>query len=84
MNWYQKWLHEEKRWIGKYQNKIITMSILKVVPATLLGLCAIFGGMTYVEEKNARNGIIGDLTFGIFISANYLFILLVGLRRGGM
>ncbi|MDE6625947.1 MAG: hypothetical protein K2K56_06215 [Lachnospiraceae bacterium] len=82
MDWYQKWLQEEKRWIGKYQNKIITMSILKVVPATLIGLCAIFGGMTYVEEKNAGIGIIGGLAFGIFISAIYLFILLVGLRPG--
>ncbi len=82
MDWYQKWLQEEKGWIGKYQNKIITMSILKVVPATLIGLCAIFGGMTYVEEKNAGIGIIGGLMFGIFISAIYLFFLLVGLRPG--
>lgn len=82
MNWYQKWLHEEKRWIGKYKNKIITMSILKVIPATLIGLCAIFGGMTYVEEKNAWIGIAGGLMFGIFISAVYLFLLLAGLRPG--
>lgn len=82
MNWYQKWLREEKRWIEKYQNKIITMSVLKVIPATLIGLCAIFGSITYVEEKNAGIGIIGGLTFGIFISAIYLFILLVRLRPG--
>lgn len=82
MNWYQKWLEEEKEWIGKYQNKIITMSILKVVPATIIGLCAVFGAMTYVDEKNAVTGIIGGLGLGIFISAIYLFILLMGLRPG--
>lgn len=82
MNWYQKWLDEEKKWIGKYQNKIMIMSILKVVPATLIGLCAIFGGMTYVEEKNAGIGIIGGLAMGIFVSAIYLFALLMGLRPG--
>lgn len=82
MDWYQKWLHEEKRWIGEYKNKVITMSILKVIPATNIGLCAIFGGVTYVEEKNAWIGITGGLALGIFISAIYLFILLMGLRPG--
>lgn len=61
MNRYQKWLHEEKKWIGKYQKKIIAKSILKVVPATLIGLCTLFGIMTYVEEKNAGIGIAGGL-----------------------
>lgn len=82
MNWYQKWLDEEKKWIGKYQNKIMAMSILKVVPATIIGLCAVFGCITYVEEKNAGTGIVGGLTFGIFISVIYLLILLAGLRPG--
>lgn len=82
MNWYQKWLHEEKKWIGKYQKKIIAMSILKVVPATLIGLCTLFGIMTYVEEKNAGIGIAGGLVFGILVSGFYLLILLAGLRPG--
>lgn len=82
MDWYQKWLQEEKRWIGNYQNKIIKMSILKVIPATLIGLCAIFGGMTYVQEKNAGIGIIGGLALGIFICVIYLLGLLAGLRPG--
>ena len=46
MDWYQQWLDEERKWIGKYQNKIIATSILKVVPATLIGLCVIYGGIT--------------------------------------
>lgn len=82
MNWYQQWLDEERKWIGKYQNKIIIMNILKVVPATLIGLCVIYGGITYAEEKNAGIGIIGGLTLGIVISGIYLLILLVGLRPG--
>lgn len=82
MNWYQRWLEEEKKWIGKYQNKIITMSILKVIPATIVGLCVIFGAMTYVDEKDAGIGIIGGLSLGVFISSVYLFILLMGLRPG--
>ena len=72
MDWYQQWLDEERKWIGKYQNKIIATSILKVVPATLIGLCVIYGGITYVEEKNV----------GIVISGIYLLILLAGLRPG--
>ena len=82
MDWYQRWLHEEKKWIGKYQNKIITMSILKVIPATLIGLCAIMGGMSYMDEKNAWSGIAAGLILGVFISVVYFLILLVGLRPG--
>lgn len=82
MDWYQQWLDEERKWIGKYQNKIIATSILKVVPATLIGLCVIYGGITYVEEKNVGIGIIGGLTLGIVISGIYLLILLAGLRPG--
>lgn len=82
MNWYRRWLGEEKKWIGKYQNKIIALSLSKVIPLTLLGLCAIFGAMTYMEDGNAGVGILGGLGFGLFISICYFMILLAALRPG--
>lgn len=82
MNWYQKWLYEEKKWIGAYQKKIITMSVLKVIPATIIGLCAFFGIMTYVQGEGAGIGIMGGIMAGIFVSAFYLLILIPGLRPG--
>lgn len=82
MDWYQKWLYEEKKWIGEYQKKIIAMSILKVIPATLIGLCVLFGIMTYLDEGNAGTGVAGGLMLGIIVSVFYLLILLPGLSPG--
>lgn len=82
MSYYRSWLAEEKKWIGKYQKKIIALSLCKVIPMTLLGLCAIFGAMTYMEDGNAGIGILGGLGFGLFISFCYFMILLASLRPG--
>ena len=58
------------------------MSILKVIPATLIGLCVLFGIMTYVDEGNAGIGIVGGLVFGLIVSAFYLLILIPALSPG--
>lgn len=82
MHWYKRWLEEEKKWIGKYQNKMIALSLCKVIPMTLFGLCAVFGAMTYMEDGNTGIGILGGLGFGLFISFCYFIILLAALRPG--
>ncbi len=82
MNSYQNWIQEEKKWIGKYQKKIIIMSVLKVIPATLIGLSVFFGAVTYLQDGDAGIGIMGGFAMGIMVSAVYLLILILALRPG--
>jgi len=82
MNSYNLWLKEEKDWIGAYQKKVMTMSFLQVIPFTLLILCALFGGLSYMDEGDALGGIVGGLSIGIFFSVIYLLFLVLGLRPG--
>lgn len=82
MNSYERWLREEKQWIGEYQRKLMVMSILRVIPAALLILCALFGGLSYMDEGNALTGITAGLMLGILVSAVYLLFLVLGLRPG--
>lgn len=80
MDWYKRWLSTEKEWIGAYQRKIKRMSILKVIPATILALCIFFSVMCYINGGDIMIGIVGGLFVGIFISLCYLLILRAGLN----
>lgn len=79
MNWYQKWLQEEKKWIGAYQKKIFRMSILQVIPATLIGLAALFGFLSAVGGDNFLDGAGAGLMLGALVSIVYLLILIPAL-----
>lgn len=80
MDWYQSWLSKEKEWIGAYQRKIMMMSVLKVIPASLLGLCIFFSIMCYINGGELMIGIIGGLSIGMFIALFYMLILRIGLN----
>lgn len=80
MDWYKRWLLEEKEWIGAYQRKIMLMSVLKVIPATFLGLCIFFSAMCYINRGEIMIGIIGGLSLSMFICFFYMLILHIGLN----
>lgn len=80
MNWYKRWLSKEKEWIGAYQRKIMLMSVLKVIPATLFGLCIFFSVMTYINGGGIMIGIIGGVSLGMCICLFYMLILRIGLN----
>ncbi len=42
MDTYGQWLKAEKEWIGSYCKKVKVMSVLKVVPATIIILALLF------------------------------------------
>lgn len=79
MNWYQKWLQEEKEWIGIYQKKVLRMSILQVIPGTLIGLAALFGLLSVVGGDNFLEGAGSGLMLGVFVAVIYLLFLILAL-----
>lgn len=79
MDYYQQWLQEEKDWIGAYQKKIIRMSILQVIPGTLIGLAALFGLLGVAGGNNFLEGAGAGLMLGILVTAFYLLILIPSL-----
>ncbi len=81
-SWYRRWLHEEKKWIGQYQHKIIWKSCFQIIPATLLILTALFGGLAYIEGDDVSGGIVAGLYLGVIICIFYLVILILFLRPG--
>lgn len=81
---YEKWLKEEREWIGAYCGRTLRNSLLKVIPMTLALSALLFGGMAFLNggTQGLLTGVIGGLVFGAIISAFYLAILLLSLRPG--
>jgi hypothetical protein len=79
MDTYGQWLKAEKEWIGSYCKKVKVMSVLKVVPATIIILALLFGVMAAVNGDVSADNIIegasGGLFIGIFVCLIYLVIL---------
>jgi len=79
MDMYKQWLKAEKDWIGGYCNKVKLMSVLKVVPATIIILVILFGGLAAASGDMSANSVIegaaGGLFIGIFVCMVYLVIL---------
>lgn len=81
-SWYHKWLHEEKNWIAQYQKKIIWKSCFQIIPAVLIILVALFGGLAYIDEEDVYSGIASGLYLGGMISIPYLGGVILFLRPG--
>ena len=79
MDTYKQWLETEKDWIGSYCKKVKVMSVLKVVPATIIILALFFGGLAAVSGDVSVNavaeGASGGLFIGIFVCLIYIVIL---------
>ncbi|MDE6615933.1 MAG: hypothetical protein K2K35_05150 [Lachnospiraceae bacterium] len=79
MDTYKQWLESEKDWIGIYCKKVKVMSVLKVVPATIIILALFFGGLAAVSGNVSANAVIegamGGLFIGIFVCLIYIVIL---------
>jgi len=80
---YQKWLKEEEKWIGKYCDRTIRSSILKTIPATVLGCMFLLGGIRFLDRgsmEDAMMGVLAGLIFGLIISVFFLLAIVGGLR----
>lgn len=79
MDRYGQWLSAEKNWIGGYCNKVKLMSILKVIPATVIILALLFGGLAAAGSGMSAGSIIegalGGLFIGVFVCVIYIAIL---------
>lgn len=57
---YEKWLQQEKRWMGIYRKKVLKKTLLVTLPLTAIVLGVLFGGMTLLNGapmQEARNPI---------------------------
>lgn len=84
---YAKWVQQEKRWMGKYRNKMLKRVVFVVLPFTAITLGLLFGGMSLLNGspvQEAAEMFAAGLLFGAFIIGCYVLILLSGLGGGRM
>lgn len=84
---YEKWLQQEKHWMGTYRKKILKKVVLMVLPLTAIILGVLCGGMTLLNGGPVQEAVevfAGGVIFGIFIIGCYILILLPGLSGGRM
>lgn len=83
METYQRWIQEEKAWIGTYCSKIRRQALFITTPGILAGTAVIIGGMSALGGGSMEDfgyGAFGGFMAGAMICAIYLLILLPGLN----
>ncbi|MDE5865019.1 MAG: hypothetical protein K2H31_00215, partial [Lachnospiraceae bacterium] len=66
---YEKWLQQEKRWMGIYRKKVMKKTLLVTLPLTAIVLGVLFGGMTLLNGapmQEATEVFAGGVFLGIF------------------
>lgn len=84
---YEKWLQQEKDWMGAYRKKTLKKTQTLVLPLTAIILGVVFGGMALVNGSpiiEAVEMFATGFIFGIFIICCYILILSSGLSGGRM
>lgn len=84
---YEKWLQQEKGWMGMYRSKALKKVVFMVLPLTAIILGLVFGGMTLLNGGPTQEAVemfAGGLIFGVFIIGCYILMLLPGLSGGRM
>lgn len=84
---YEKWVQQEKGWMGTYRKKVLKKVVFLSLPLAAISLGVLFAGMnlfTGGSTQEAIEGFTGGAIFGIFIIGCYILILLPGLSGGRM
>lgn len=84
---YEKWVQQEKGWMGTYRKKILKKVVFMIMPLTAIILGLILGGVTLLNGdpvQEAAEAFAGGLIFGVFIIGCYILMLLPGLSGGRM
>lgn len=84
---YEKWLQQEKRWMGIYRKKVLKKTLLVTLPLTAIILGVLFGGMTLLNGAPMQEAIevfTGGVFLGIFFVGCFALCLLPGTSGGRM
>lgn len=85
MTKYREWMDYELSWIAGYRKKLMRTTTHFTIPAVIIGLALLFGGLSFVDRMqpaDALYGALGGLLLGAVVSLPFYGMLRFGLRGG--
>lgn len=82
---YQGWMEYESAWIAGYRKKMMRTTTHVTIPAVLVMLALLFGGLGFVDQMKMEDAILGavsGLILGGVVCGFFYALLRFGLRDG--
>lgn len=80
---YQSWLEYEAVWIGGYRRKLMRTTTHVTIPAVLVLMALLLGGLAFVDGMSAAGALMGavsGLAVGLAVCLPFYLLLRFGLR----